>query len=144
MLKRRRITVVFCVTVFAAISPFAWREFEWRSNWAMIQRAAELQVMQDATDVELVTGPHWYEPLWAVARFRIPANQVAEFVEKNDCKLSERLEFKRYRTKLPREFQSLPVTGNHYYRSGDTKNGKPFELLVHSQGIVILYEMLSD
>lgn len=144
MLKRRRVIVVLCVAVFVAIAAFAWREFAWRSDWAMIQRAARLQAMQGTTDVNLVTGPHWYEPLWAVARFRIPVNQVAEFVEKNGCEPSDRLEFKRYRRKLPRETQALPETGAHYYHSGETTTGKPFELLVHSQGLVILYVMLDD
>ena len=145
--KRRWLRVSLWTMIVATVAISAVigvRHYVWEYDWAMIQRATRLQSMHDAFDVKMMTGPAWHAELWGVAQFQIPPDSVAKFVASNECEASDRTELVRYRNALPREMQTLPSTGKHFYKTGETTSGKPFEILVDSSGLVIVYMMFDD
>jgi hypothetical protein len=141
----RSVFVVIAVLAMLMAAIVGVRHYSWHYDWAMIQRATRLQAMQNVYDVNMMLGgPAWHEQLWAVVQCRIPPEDIADFIEQNHCEPSERVELKRYRKVLPREVQTLPLSGDHFYKSGDTTTGKPYEILADSSGLVVVYMMLDD
>jgi hypothetical protein len=144
MFPRKYFVLVLGFAALSIVAVAAVRHYSWHYNWAMIQRATRLEALQDVSNLDITDGPSFANPLWSVVRFNIPAESVGEFVAKNQCAASDRTLFERYRSTLPRDVQTLPSSGKHFYKSGTTTSGRPFEILVDSGGLVIMYVMLDD
>ena len=134
--------VVTVVAVMIAVI-VGVRHYVWQSGWAMIQRATRMQAVQYTSNIEITFGPSWTEPLWAVVRFEIPPENVMTFAERNQCDPSDRIEFRDTENPAKRS-PTLPLAGDHFYKSDDTITGKPYELFIDSTGLVIAYVMLDD
>jgi hypothetical protein len=122
----------------------AFREFSWRHNWSMIQRGCQLKVVSGVSCLDIIIGPSTFVNHWAIVRFHISPDRIDEFAAKNECELSDRTSFTRFRRGVASELQTLPSIGRHFYRAGTTTSGQSFELLVDSSGLVIVSMTLDD
>jgi hypothetical protein len=87
-----------------------------------------------------------YHPLsqYAVVRMQFPPGRAADFARDNHCTKTDRTGFVRPRTKVPKGFQTIPGNGTRYYKAGKTSSGKPFEMLVDSDGVAVVWVMFDD
>jgi len=140
--KVRRTTLwIVLAAVLIGGTYLGFRKFERYYDWEVIKNAVGMRGTEYATSVDIK-----YHPLtqYAVVRMEFPPGQASAFARANRCLESDRTEFVRPRAKVPRSFQSIPANGTRYHKAGETSSGKPFEILVHSDGVAVFWVMFDD
>ena len=136
LLTRRRIVVTCLIVVATAL---ALRQYVRSLDWALIVHSTNLQQAEDASGLSMYSDSSFGQAHWLFAHFKIPRQQVSDFVAANQCEPTDKTSLRRQHSSIPEELQSLPASGNRFYKEGRTRVDLPFDMLVDDEGTVLMF-----
>ncbi|HEY4310195.1 MAG TPA: hypothetical protein VGN12_12160 [Pirellulales bacterium] len=141
---RRRAIVALCVLAAVIASVAALTRYFRQGNWEFVQLATNIHVPCAVSELQIIEDPSFIHPAWIFVRCHVPSDRVKEIATLNDLEATDRTELRRKRDAIPKEL--LVVSGNtdRFYKSGKTKHGLPFEVLLDGNGELAIFVATPD
>jgi hypothetical protein len=115
-----------------------------RSNLAFVQKTTRITLPDTASEVQFINDPSFIHAYWIFMRCKIPAEAVDDFVARHGLERTERTELERHRDSIPDQMATVPLSGQRYYKSGQTAANLPYDILVSDTGVVLVFVIHPD